>query len=139
MGTTTSSALSHRWFCLFDSALVLRASSADDTTAVPTVSTIATLPIAKVAGATATSYKVPTTASTTAAEGNPTLYYFGIMMSGTTIGTMANVQAPLYSVTAVPKSGSTDLTSKTVALNTDGTVSIATITPLITVPWVGVS
>lgn len=141
MGTTTSSALSHRWFALFDSALVLRASTADDTTAVPTVSTVCTLPIAKVAGATATAYKVPTTysASTGAPEGGPVLYYFGILMAGTTIGSMVNKTGSLWSVTAVPKSGSTDLTSKTVALTTDGTVSIATITPLITVPMVGVS
>lgn len=142
LGTTTASALTHRWAALATSAGVVVASSADDTTAVPTVSTIITQDIATASGAAATAYKVPSTfVASTTPEGQATLYYFLLMMAGTTIGSLANVQASLAAVSTSPLSGSTSLTSKTVALVTDGTITFtpASITSLITVPWVGVS
>jgi len=109
-------AISNQWFGLVDSTLALVATTADDTSTAWAANTAKELTIGKVAGATATTYKVPADAS------GSLLYYLAICVNAGTVPTLA-AQPVTTGISALsPKMGNSGTTNATTPPVTDGTI-----------------
>jgi hypothetical protein len=130
------SALTHQWFGLLNSAGALIVTTADDTSTAWGANAEKTLSIAKVNGATASTYTVP--ASTTGAAGTFVQHWVYIMIAASGVPTFAGIVTSATWTGVAPKSGTTDQTSQSTPQVTDGTV-VPVITGATSVPWVAVN